>query len=164
MALGALFSGCQFLSWYPITPASSLAETFEKFANVYQRDKEGKKKFLVLQSEDELSAVTQAIGAGWAGLRAMTATSSPGLSLMSEGAGLSYFAEIPTVYAIFKEPALPQVCQRGHSREIFWLPVFYLMETVNILCCCREILRRLFILQQRLLIWRKNCKLLSLFK
>ena len=97
MALGALFSGCQFLSWYPITPASSLAENFEKFATLYQKDQEGKNKFLVLQSEDELAGITQAIGAGWAGLRAMTATSGPGLSLMSEGAGLSYFAEVPTV-------------------------------------------------------------------
>ena len=97
MALGALFSGCQFLSWYPITPASSVAENFEAFANRYQKDKEGKKKFLVLQAEDELAAIAQAIGAGWAGLRAMTATSGPGLSLMSEGAGLSYFAEVPVV-------------------------------------------------------------------
>ena len=97
MALGALHAGCQFLSWYPITPATSLAETFEKFANTYQKDGEGKKKFLILQSEDELAGITQAIGAGWAGLRAMTVTSGPGLSLMSEGAGLSYFSEIPVV-------------------------------------------------------------------
>ncbi len=97
MALGALFAGCQFVSWYPITPASSLAENFEKFASAYQKDKEGKKKFMVVQSEDELAGITQAIGAGWAGLRAMTTTSGPGLSLMSEGAGLSYFAEVPVV-------------------------------------------------------------------
>ena len=97
MALGALSAGCQFLSWYPITPASSLAESFEKFASLYQRDKKGKKKFIVVQSEDELASMAQAIGAGWAGLRAMTATSGPGLSLMSEGAGLSYFAEVPLV-------------------------------------------------------------------
>ncbi len=97
MALGALSAGCQFLSWYPITPATSLAENFEKLANTYQRDEKGQKKFVVLQSEDELASIAQAIGAGWAGLRAMTATSGPGLSLMSEGAGLSYFAEIPLV-------------------------------------------------------------------
>lgn len=96
-ALGALFSGCQFLSWYPITPATSLAENFEKLANSYQKNLEGRKKFLVLQAEDELAGISQAIGAGWAGLRAMTATSGPGLSLMSEGAGLSYWAEVPLV-------------------------------------------------------------------
>lgn len=97
MALGVLFSGCQFLSWYPITPASSVAEHFETFASRYQKDEDGKQKFLVLQAEDELAAMAQAIGAGWAGLRAVTVTSGPGLSLMSEGAGLAYFAEVPVV-------------------------------------------------------------------
>ena len=96
-ALGALFSGCQFLSWYPITPASSLAENFESLANRFQIDSEGKKKFAVLQAEDELAGISQAIGAAWGGLRAMTVTSGPGLSLMSEGAGLAHFAEIPLV-------------------------------------------------------------------
>ncbi len=97
VALGSLFAGCQFLSWYPITPSSSIAETFEKFTNKYQQDKEGKKKFAIIQSEDEISALTQVIGASWAGLRAMTVTSGPGLSLMNEAAGLSYFSEIPAV-------------------------------------------------------------------
>ena len=96
-ALGALSAGCQFLSWYPITPASSLAENFEKLANRYQLDSKGKKKFIVLQAEDELAAISQVIGAGWTGIRAMTATSGPGLSLMAEGAGLSYFSEVPAV-------------------------------------------------------------------
>ena len=97
MALGALFSGCQFVSWYPITPATSLAESFEKFANQYQINKDQKKRFMVLQSEDEISALNQVIGAGWAGLRAMATTSGPGLSLMAEAAGLSYFSEVPAV-------------------------------------------------------------------
>lgn len=97
VALGALFSGCQFLSWYPITPATSVAESFEKWACLNQKDQEGKKTFVVHQSEDEISALGQVIGAGWSGLRAMTVTSGPGLSLMSEGAGLSYFAEVPAV-------------------------------------------------------------------
>ena len=100
MALGALSAGCQFLSWYPITPASSLAENFEKWANRYQKTQEGKNKFIVLQAEDELAAFHHVLGAGWAGLRAMTVTSGPGLSLMAEGAGLSYFAEVPSVLAL----------------------------------------------------------------
>ena len=95
-ALGALMSNCQFLSWYPITPASSLAETFEKLSS-HLKDEDGKKTSLSLQSEDEISALSQAIGASWGGIRSMTCTSGPGLSLMSEGAGLAYFAEIPTV-------------------------------------------------------------------
>ena len=97
IALGALSSGCQFLSWYPITPATSIAEHFEKWAGLYQKDEKGKKKFAVHQSEDEISALGQVIGAGWTGLRSMTVTSGPGLSLMSEGAGLAYFAEVPSV-------------------------------------------------------------------
>lgn len=93
-ALGALFSGCQFLSWYPITPATSLAENFEKYGNRYQKNP---KTFTVIQTEDEIAALGQALGAGWAGLRTMTSTSGPGLSLMAEGAGLAYFAEVPAV-------------------------------------------------------------------
>lgn len=97
VALGALSAGCQLLSWYPITPSSSLAESFEKIANKYQKTKEGGKKFAVFQAEDELAAIHHVLGAGWVGLRAMTATSGPGLSLMAEGAGLAYFAEVPAV-------------------------------------------------------------------
>ena len=97
VALGALSAGCQLLSWYPITPSSSLAESFEKIANKYQKTKEGKRKFAVFQAEDEIAAIHHVLGAGWTGLRAMTATSGPGLSLMAEGAGLAYFAEVPAV-------------------------------------------------------------------
>ena len=97
VALGALSAGCQLLSWYPITPSSSIAESFEKFAEQNQKTDEGKRKYVVLQAEDEISALHHVIGAGWAGLRAMTVTSGPGLSLMAEGAGLAYFAEVPAV-------------------------------------------------------------------
>ncbi len=93
-ALGALVGGCTVFAWYPITPATSLAESFSEFSEQVHGEQN---KAAVLQSEDELSAITTVIGAGWAGSRAMTATSGPGLSLMSEAAGLSYFAEIPAV-------------------------------------------------------------------
>ena len=96
-ALGALASGCQLLSWYPITPATSFAESFEKFAGACQKDGMGKAKYAVIQAEDEIAALGHVIGAGWAGIRAMTVTSGPGLSLMSEGAGLAYFSETPAV-------------------------------------------------------------------
>lgn len=97
VALGALSAGCQLLSWYPITPSSSLAESFEKFAEKYQKTSEGEQKFAIFQSEDEIAALHHVLGAGWTGLRAMTTTSGPGLSLMAEGAGLAYFAEVPAV-------------------------------------------------------------------
>ena len=95
-AIGALCGGCTFLSWYPITPSSSLAENFQTLADEFRTDGE-KKKYASLQAEDELGAISMVIGAGWAGSRAMTATSGPGLSLMAEAAGLSYFAEVPAV-------------------------------------------------------------------
>ncbi len=96
-ALGAMFGGVQFVSWYPITPSTSLAETLEAYLRQYRVREDGRHTFVVLQAEDELAAINMAIGAGWAGLRAMTATSGPGLSLMTEGIGLAYYAEVPVV-------------------------------------------------------------------
>ncbi len=94
-ALGLVYAGCTFGAWYPITPSSSLAENFELFSHQLRTESAGKKRFSMVQSEDELSAITMVAGAGWAGSRAMTATSGPGISLMSEAIGLMYFAEIP---------------------------------------------------------------------
>jgi len=96
--LGALYAGATVAGWYPITPSTSVIETFERFAAHYRREKEGgKKKVAVIQAEDEQAAIGIAIGAGWNGARAFTATSGPGLSLMTEFLGLAYFAEIPLV-------------------------------------------------------------------
>lgn len=96
--LGAVYAGATVAAWYPITPSTSLVNAFEKYANRLRIDKEtGKKKFAVVQSEDELAAIGVVIGANWNGARAFTATSGPGLSLMNEFLGLAYFAEIPVV-------------------------------------------------------------------
>ncbi len=97
-ALGAIWGGVSVVSWYPITPASSLAESLEKHIDkVREKDPNGDNRFVVIQAEDELAAVGMALGAGWAGARSMTSTSGPGISLMAENLGLGYFAEIPTV-------------------------------------------------------------------
>lgn len=96
-ALGAVFGGANVLTWYPITPSSSLAEYTEEYLKKCRIDADGKKTFAVVQAEDELAAVGMAIGASWAGARALTATAGPGISLMAEFVGLSYFAEIPLV-------------------------------------------------------------------
>lgn len=96
-ALGAVFAGATVCAWYPITPSTSLAEAFEKYANRFRKTKEGKRLYAVIQAEDELSAIGIAIGGGWNGTRSFTATSGPGISLMSEFLGLAYFAEIPVV-------------------------------------------------------------------
>ncbi len=97
-AMGAVFGGMQFCAWYPITPATSLVERLDEYLPMFRRDPEtGKDTFAVVQAEDELSAVGMAVGAGWGGLRSMTSTSGPGLSLMAEYLGLAYYAEIPLV-------------------------------------------------------------------
>lgn len=95
--LGSVFAGCSFASWYPITPSSSLAESFESYCRKLRTNSQKENLYSVIQAEDELSAITMVAGAGWAGARAMTATSGPGISLMAETAGLMYFAEIPGV-------------------------------------------------------------------
>ncbi len=96
-ALGAIYAGATVASWYPITPSTSLAEAFEKHTNLLRRNDDGTLRAAVIQAEDELSAIGMAIGANWNGARAFTATSGPGISLMSEFLGLAYFAEIPLV-------------------------------------------------------------------
>lgn len=97
-ALGALYGGVQFAAWYPITPATSLAESLSEFIPVFRKDPlTGKNTCAVIQAEDELAAVGMVVGAGWSGLRAMTSTSGPGFSLMVEYAGLAYFSETPIV-------------------------------------------------------------------
>ncbi len=96
--LGAIYGGATVCGWYPITPSTSVAEAFERYANQFRIDKEtGQKKFAIIQAEDELSSIGIVIGAAWNGARAFTATSGPGVSLMSEFLGLAYFAEIPAV-------------------------------------------------------------------
>src|SRR3954467_666200 len=96
-ALGCVFAGCTVLSWYPITPSSSLAESMIEYLKRFRISPDGKATFAVIQAEDELAAIGMVIGASWAGARAMTTTSGPGISLMSEFAGLAYYAEIPAV-------------------------------------------------------------------
>jgi 2-oxoglutarate ferredoxin oxidoreductase subunit alpha len=96
-ALGCIFAGCTVAMWYPITPSSSLVENFIDYAKRYRIDENGKATFAVVQAEDELAAIGAVLGAGWAGARAMTATSGPGISLMAEFAGLGYYAELPGV-------------------------------------------------------------------
>ena len=96
-ALGCLFGGVNMLSWYPITPSSSLAESIIGWIPKIRTAEDGGSTCAVIQAEDELAAAGMVVGAGWAGGRGMTATSGPGISLMSEFIGLAYFAEVPGV-------------------------------------------------------------------
>ena len=97
-ALGAIYGGVSFAAWYPIPPASSLAEALQEYLPELRRDSQtGKATYAVVQAEDEMAALGMAVGAGWMGARAMTSTSGPGISLMAEFAGLAFFAEVPVV-------------------------------------------------------------------
>ncbi|MEM7320347.1 MAG: 2-oxoacid:acceptor oxidoreductase subunit alpha [Pseudomonadota bacterium] len=97
-ALGAIYGGATVAAWYPITPSTSVVDAFSKYAERMRIDPgSGKRNFAIVQAEDELAAMGMVVGAGWNGARAFTATSGPGLSLMSEFLGLAYFAEVPAV-------------------------------------------------------------------
>jgi 2-oxoglutarate ferredoxin oxidoreductase subunit alpha len=97
-ALGCLYAGATVAAWYPITPSTSLMDGFRGFCQKYRTDPETKRnRFAIIQAEDELAAVGMVIGAGWAGARAFTSTSGPGISLMNEFIGLAYYTEIPAV-------------------------------------------------------------------
>lgn len=95
-ALGLLYGGATVAAWYPITPSTSVPEAFQKYCEKFRVDSEtGQHKFAIVQAEDELASIGMVVGAGWNGARAFTATSGPGVSLMTEFIGLAYFAEIP---------------------------------------------------------------------
>jgi 2-oxoglutarate ferredoxin oxidoreductase subunit alpha len=96
-ALGSMFAGVTVVTWYPITPSSSLVESLIDYMKEYRIGPDGKATFAIVQAEDELASIGMAIGAGWAGARSMTATAGPGISLMSEFAGLGYYVEVPCV-------------------------------------------------------------------
>ena len=124
--LGALYNGLSFVAWYPITPSSSVADAINTYAPQLRMDPEtGKPTYAIIQAEDELAAIGMVLGASWAGARAMTATSGPGISLMSEFVGLGYFAEIPAVIwdiqRMGPSTGLPTRTSQGDILSTYWL-------------------------------------------
>ncbi len=98
IGLGCVYGGATIASWYPLTPSTSVVDSFGKYCKRLRIDPgTGKKKYAIVQAEDELAAIGIAIGAGWNGARAFTASSGPGISLMQEFLGLAYFSEVPVV-------------------------------------------------------------------
>ncbi len=125
-AIGCMLGGATFLAWYPITPSSSLAESMIDYFNEHRTDKEtGKPTFAIVQAEDELAALGMVMGAGWAGARAMTTTSGPGISLMSEFTGLGYYAEVPAVIfdvqRVGPSTGLPTRTMQGDITSTYYL-------------------------------------------
>jgi 2-oxoglutarate ferredoxin oxidoreductase subunit alpha len=99
-AIGAIYGGCSVVAWYPITPSSSLVEEMIARVDKYRKDEQGRRRYAIIQAEDELASAAMVVGAGFCGARTMTATAGPGLSLMQEGIGLGYFAEVPGVFFV----------------------------------------------------------------
>jgi 2-oxoglutarate ferredoxin oxidoreductase subunit alpha len=125
-ALGSIYGGLNFIAWYPITPATSLVEELEQYLPQLRKDPEtGKNTYAVVQAEDELAAIGMAVGAGWAGLRAMTSTSGPGLSLMTEFAGMAYYSEVPLVVwdiqRVGPSTGLPTRTSQGDLSMVYYL-------------------------------------------
>jgi 2-oxoglutarate ferredoxin oxidoreductase subunit alpha len=121
-ALGAVYAGATVAAWYPITPSTSVMDAFKGFCEAYRTDKAtGKRRYCILQAEDELAAVGMAIGAAWNGARSFTSTSGPGVSLMNELIGLAYYAEIPLVIVdvqrVGPSTGMPTRTQQGDLLE-----------------------------------------------
>jgi 2-oxoglutarate ferredoxin oxidoreductase subunit alpha len=124
-AIGSVFGGVTVVTWYPITPSSSLCESIIEYAKQTRIDEEGKATFAVVQAEDELAAVGMVLGAGWAGARSMTSTAGPGISLMAEFVGLGYFAELPGVIwdiqRVGPSTGLPTRTAQGDVNQVAYL-------------------------------------------
>lgn len=142
-ALGAIYGGVQFVSWYPITPASSLVEELTVRIPALRDDKKtGEKNYAVVQAEDELSAIGMAVGAGWSGLRAMTSTSGPGISLMTEFAGLAYYSEVPLVVwdvqRVGPSTGLPTRTSQGDLTMVYFLGHGDTQQIILLPCSAQE--------------------------
>src|SRR5438477_2926009 len=124
-ALGCMFAGVTVVTWYPITPSSSLVETLIDYMKEHRIGPDGKATFAIVQAEDELAAMGMVLGAGWAGARSLTSTSGPGISLMAEFVGLGYFAELPgviwDVQRVGPSTGLPTRTAQGDVNQVAYL-------------------------------------------
>ena len=124
-ALGCVYAGATVGAWYPITPSTSLMDAFKRFCERFRKDSEtGERSFFIAQAEDELAAAGVVVGAGWAGARAFTPTSGPGISLMSEFIGLAYYAEVPSVFVdvqrVGPSTGMPTRTQQGDIAAVVY--------------------------------------------
>jgi len=124
-AIGAMFGGVTVVTWYPITPSSSLCESLIDYCRRFRIEKDGRANFAIVQAEDELAAVGMVLGAGWAGARSMTSTAGPGISLMAEFIGLGYYAELPGVIwdiqRVGPSTGLPTRTAQGDVNQVAYL-------------------------------------------
>ena len=139
-ALGCVYGGATVAAWYPITPSSSVAEAFQKYCGKFRVDPAtGQNRFAIVQAEDEIASIGMVVGAGWNGARAFTATSGPGISLMTEFIGLAYFAEIPVTH--HRRAARRPVHRHAHAHAAGRHPVAAptpRTATPSTCCCSRR--------------------------
>ena len=133
-AMGCMFAGVTVVTWYPITPSSSLVETLIDYMKTYRIGADGKATFAIVQAEDELAAIGMVLGAGWAGARAMTATAGPGISLMAEFAGLATTSKYPASFGTYSASGRPPDCRPAPRRAISALSPRSLTATPFIPC------------------------------
>jgi 2-oxoglutarate/2-oxoacid ferredoxin oxidoreductase subunit alpha len=141
-AIGSVFGGVTVVTWYPITPSSSLCESIIEYAKQTRIEENGQATFAVVQAEDELAAVGMVLGAGWAGARSMTSTAGPGISLMAEFVGLGYFAELPGVIwdiqRVGPSTGLPTRTAQGDVNQVAFLSHGDTQHIVLIPCSVAE--------------------------
>ena len=157
--LGSVYGGASVCAWYPISPSTSVAESFENHSKRLRIDKEtGHKNYAFMQAEDELAAIGIVIGAAWNGARSFTATSGPGISLMSEFLGLAYFAEIPAVvWDIQRSGPSTGMPTRTQQGELIGAAYASHGDTKHP-CCFLPRPRSVLILRRMHWIWRIGCK------
>lgn len=157
-ALGAVFGGVSVAAWYPITPSTSFMDALREFLPRLRKDENGHPTYAVIQAEDELAAAGIVMGAGWAGARALTATSGPGISLMAEFVSYGYFTEIPAVIwdiqRVGPSTGLPTRTSQGMSP----LPTPWATATPNTPSCSPPPSRSASSLAGSRWIWPNNCK------
>ena len=157
--LGAVYGGATVCAWYPITPSTSLAEAFERYCKRFRTEPEtGKKRYAIVQAEDELASIGVVIGAAWNGARAFTATSGPGISLMQEFVGLSYFAEIPSViFDVQRAGPCTGMPTRTQQSDVLAAPM-PAMAIPSISCCSPKIRTNASASAPMPSTWRTGCR------
>ena len=156
--MGAVFAGVTVVAWYPITPSTSLVEATTDLLKKFRVTPEGKATFAVVQAEDELAAIGMVLGAGWAGARAMTSTSGPGISLMAEFAGLGYYAEIPgVIFDVQRSGPSTGMPTRTQQSDLLSTAFLSHGDTKHVVLLPGSV-KECFELAKRPSIWRSGCR------
>jgi len=157
-ALGCVYGGATVCAWYPITPSSSVAEAFQKYCTKFRTAEDGTSRHAIVQAEDEIASIGIVTGAGWNGARAFTATSGPGVSLMTEFLGLAYFAEIPLTLINVQRGGPSTGMPTRTNRPTCSAAPMPRTAIRSTCCCCRRIPRNASTMRPRRWTWPTGCR------